>query len=283
LPTTGGGGREGGRGARTGQPDQWAGQGETASRQIRVQEAQGRGCRAGQEGGAPSKTLTVMYSNAQSLVGKVNELSCVASDINPDIILVTESWCNESISDAYLSIQGYELKSEQRLDRSDTGAGRGGGLIVYAKKELSVLKLDQDARHSQICKFSVSDVAFYLVYRPPSAPADSITELANIVRSAEKSCVFIGDFNLPLIDWEAGTARGRLEELLEAVQDRMMEQLVEFPNQVKGNTLDLVITSIPERIEEVCEAGRLGKSDHTVIITKVSIGVSMEEEKSQPD
>jgi len=207
----------------------------------------------------------------------------MASDINPDIILVTESWCNESISDAYLSIQGYELKSELRLDRSDTGAGRGGGLIVYAKKELSVLKLDQTARHSQICKFLVSDVAFYLVYRSPSAPADSITELATIVRGAEKSCVFIGDFNLPLIDWEAGTARGRSEELLEAAHDRMMEQLVEFPTQVKGNTLDLVITSIPERIEEVCEAGRLGKSDHTVIVTKVSIGVSLEEEKPQPD
>jgi hypothetical protein len=81
-----------------------------------------------------------MYSNAQSLVGKVNELSCVASDINPDIILVTESWCNESISDAYLSIQGYELKSDLQVDRSDTGGGRGRGLIVYAKSEFSVLK-----------------------------------------------------------------------------------------------------------------------------------------------
>jgi hypothetical protein len=40
---------------------------------------------------------------------------------------------------------------------------------------------------------------------------------------------------------------------------------------------------VTERIDEVCEAGRLGKSDHTVIITKVSIGVSMEEEKSLPD
>ncbi len=74
---------------------------------------------------APSKILTVMYTNAQSLVGKVNELSCTACDIDPDIILVIESWCNEGISDAYLSIQGYELKSELRMDRSDTGAGRG--------------------------------------------------------------------------------------------------------------------------------------------------------------
>ena len=43
----------------------------------------------------------MLYTNAQSLVGKVNELSCTAFDMDPDIILVTESWCNEAISDAY--------------------------------------------------------------------------------------------------------------------------------------------------------------------------------------
>jgi hypothetical protein len=104
-----------------------------------------------------------------------------------------------------------------------------------------------------------------------------------MVRNAEKKSVFFGDFNLPTIDWEAGVARGRAEELLEAVQDKSMEQLVDFPTQVKGNTLDLVITNIPERVSEVFEAGRLGKSDHSIIITRVSIGVSLEDEKSLPD
>ncbi len=77
----------------------------------------------------------------------------MACDIDPDSILATESWCNEGISDAYLSIQGYKLKSELRIDRSDTGTGRGGGLIVCAKSELTVLKLDQNAKHLQLCKF----------------------------------------------------------------------------------------------------------------------------------
>jgi hypothetical protein len=104
-----------------------------------------------------------------------------------------------------------------------------------------------------------------------------------MVRNAEKKSVFFGDFNLPTIDWEAGVARGRAEELLEAVQDKSMEQHVDFPTQVKGNTLDLVITNIPERVSEVFEAGRLGKSDHSIIITRVSIGVSLEDEKSLPD
>ncbi len=37
-------------------------------------------------------------------------------------------------------------------------------------------------------------------------------------------------------------AKGRAEELLVAVQDKSMEQLVDFPTQVKG----LVIINIPE-------------------------------------
>jgi hypothetical protein len=54
-----------------------------------------------------------------------------------------------------------------------------------------------------------------------------------------------------------------------AVEDCMMEQLVPFPTQVKGNILDLIITNIPERVEEVSEHGRLGKSDHVIIVTKI--------------
>ena len=70
---------------------------------------------------------------------KVGELSCVADMLKPDIILVTESWCNGDITDAYLSIDGYELIPDLRMDRENTAGGRGGGLLVYAKNGLKVL------------------------------------------------------------------------------------------------------------------------------------------------
>ena len=57
----------------------------------------------------------------------------MASDIKPDIIVLTETWCNSDISDAVLSIDGYELLPDLRMDRMDSGGGRGGGLIVYAR------------------------------------------------------------------------------------------------------------------------------------------------------
>jgi hypothetical protein len=51
-----------------------------------------------------------------------------------------------------------------------------------------------------------------------------------------------------------------------------MAQMVDFPTHTKGNILDLVITNMPERILEVREEGRLGKSDHSILVVEVSVG-----------
>jgi hypothetical protein len=41
--------------------------------------------------------------------------------------------------------------------------------------------------------------------------------------------------------------------------------LVSFPTHIKGNLLDLVITNCADRVLEVCDIGRLGKSDHCML------------------
>ncbi len=78
-----------------------------------------------------------------------------------------------------------------------------------------------------MCKFSVDNVIVYLLYRPPSSPPESISEIAAAVRAAEKNSVFLGDFNVPEVDW-SGVVGGRAAELAEAVLESLMEQLVEF-------------------------------------------------------
>ncbi len=60
-------------------------------------------------------------SNAQSIIGKVDKLTCVANDTKLDLILVTESWCNERITNAFLKIPGYDRV------RKDTAKGIVGG------------------------------------------------------------------------------------------------------------------------------------------------------------
>jgi len=132
-PTTSGGDKQrtpqhlgaGGEGARgPGRPDAPGGGGEEPTGQ---QEGERGVHGGGQTAPGKSKTLVILYTNAQSLAGKVNELSCIASDIKPDIIALTETWCNNDITNAVISIDGYEIVPDLRMDRMDTGGGRGGG------------------------------------------------------------------------------------------------------------------------------------------------------------
>ena len=221
----------------------------------------------------------ILYLNAQSVVGKLNELSCTLSEMEPDIVLITESWCNKEITDAHLGIPGYEMQTDLRRDRENTAGGRGGGVLVYTKTGLQILKLDNNVEFFQHCKFLVRDVTVYLLYRPPNGPAADLTKLANLISQSEKNCIIIGDFNLPNIDWEVGAARGGDKVVLEAVEEAMMTQMVDFSTQVRGNILDLVVTNMPERLTDVREEGRLGRSDHSMIVVEVSVGPTPEKNR----
>ncbi len=98
-----------------------------------------------------------------------------------------------------------------------------------------------------------------------------MTELCEILRGADDNIVFIGDFNLPGIDWEQGQAkdaRGRL--LVSTAVEEGLEQLISFPTHVKGNILDLLLTNCPDKVLDVLETGRLGKSDHCMIMVELN-------------
>ena len=220
-----------------------------------------------------------MYSNIQSIQSKLYELNVQAVDLNPDIILLTETWCNQSVSDATLTIPNYHLETELRRDREDTTNGVGGGLLVYAKTGLRILPSDKfkNNEFKQFCNFTVQTkgdpLHIVLVYRPPGAGHNNTEQLCNILHSAGKNTVLIGDVNLPDINWLDGTASSRGRRLLETVTEENMEQLVHFPTHVKGNTLDLVITNCSEKIISVVDEGRIGKSDHCTLLVEMEINV----------
>jgi hypothetical protein len=195
----------------------------------------------------------------------------VAADLEPDLILITETWCNSTISEAFLRIKGYEIQQDLRKDRNDTPDGRGGGLLVYSKQGLKILSGDVDNTFNQYCKFDVHDTTLYLVYRPPNSTQQNMDKLAELISSTMENTIMIGDFNLPGVDWESGAASPCERRVVEAVHDKLMEQMVSFNTHLKGNTLDLVLTNIPERITEIREEGRLGQSDHAMMVIEVSV------------
>ena len=57
-----------------------------------------------------------LYFNAQSLASKLDELSASVVINNPDIIIITETWCNFNIADSILTINGYFIEPNLRID-----------------------------------------------------------------------------------------------------------------------------------------------------------------------
>ena len=211
--------------------------------------------------------IKVVFANAQSIISKINEVRAVMPSINPDIFAVTESWANEDIGNDLLIINGYELVS--RVDRNDTDRGRGGGILVYAKKELDVLAEDVMTDFNQCTGIKIKrrcgDVNLYVVYRSPNSTKANDDDLVKWVKEMRGPTIIIGDFNFPDIDWSAGIAGSRGRNFLDATQETFMEQLVNEPTHRSGNILDLVLCNEEEMVTEVKAEGRLGKSDHDIL------------------
>jgi hypothetical protein len=96
---------------------------------------------------------------------------------------------------------------------------------------------------------------------------------------AERNTILVGDFNMPGTDWENWKINAKGKALMEAAQEEGMAQLVNFPTHTKGNILDILLTNCPEKIANVSNIGRIGKSDHVGILIEEEREGSMKIEK----
>ncbi len=207
--------------------------GETQIRQAaqgqRVQPRHGTGKKQGQ-------ILTLLYGNVQSVSRKIGELAAKICEINPDLILLTETWLNSSTNNAALSIEGYDIVPELRLDRNTTAGGVGGGLLVYVRDGLTVVPYAARCGFHQHCSFKLltesGALDFILIYRPPSTGAENIGELCKLLEGVKMNTFIIGDFNLPGTKWEEGISDSRGRPVLEAAMEAGLEQLVEGPTHI---------------------------------------------------
>jgi len=239
----------------------------------------GEGRVRGRRGDEPSskEILTVLTLNAQSIKSKVNDLNCLLQETKPDLVIITESWLNNDDHSAALSIEGYFINPDLRIDRTDTAHGIGGGILVYVKEGLVVLpNYDRTNTFNQYCQFKVqtkdrnNSINFTVVYRSPNSNEENLNKLCELLQGlSNENQILVGDFNLPGIDWEIHSATGKGKNFTEIVQNKLLVQHVDFPTHVKGNILDLVITNMPESVLNVEDIGNLGTSDHSIILLEI--------------
>ena len=170
--------------------------------------------------------------------------------------MIAETFSRDDITDAYLSLPGYQIVC--RRDGRDTAGGRGRGLLVYVKEGIpaSELHLEGADQVTECCGISINwgrgggeVMKMVLVYRPPETPGGpgdggNTERMCNLLRSLGGRVVVVGDFNLPHIDWDRGWSNcGGEMMVLDTMQDLFWHQLVRGPTHRLGNTLDLCMTS----------------------------------------
>ena len=226
----------------------------------------------------------MLYSNCQSVIKKLEELKIHTLDLKPDVICLNETWTNADHTNAFLALPGYEIVC--RYDRTDTVNGCGGGLLVYRKIGLTVYEsvCDDYAKFNQCCSVKVplksgKCLELVLVYRPHNLyNSESVLtnneRLNHVLDVVCKPCIVIGDFNYSGIDWNHLDSDSLSESFLNKVQDLFFNQHVDFPTQKSGTMPDLVLSSDDYLVRDVQNMGRLGGSDHTMLLVDIATTIS---------
>ena len=203
----------------------------------------------------------------------MGELRAVLNMKQPHVIALTETWTNSDISDEFLSLDGYELV--ERKDREDTDRGRGGGLLVYVAKEICAWKVEVTGCFEQYAlvklKAENCDLGIHVIYRSPNSTGNNDASLCELVKGIQNTDVLIGDFNFPGIQWATGRTDAKSRAFYEEMEENFLIQHVNEATHKGGNILDLVISKNEQLVENVEHEGRLGKSDHELIMATLRL------------
>ena len=113
------------------------------------------------------KDVRIAHINICSLRYKVDEIRCLQRQCKFEILAITETHLDSSVSDAVLNIEGMKFLSLDRKSR------KGGGCILCYSEHLRALHRKDlfvdglEAIWLQV-RFSSCSVLFSVMYRPPN-------------------------------------------------------------------------------------------------------------------
>lgn len=216
------------------------------------------------------QVLSVFYQNCRGLRTKLNTLYMNVLSHNYDIIILTETWLHENISDSEFMDARYRVFRCDR-DRARSGRCDGGGVLVAVRRELGATLRARTAAMSSAHSPLVDHILIELrsrtyccvisaVYIPPNLNSDiyltHFDSLFDELQSADvNDFVIIGDYNLPSIEWrDCGTHLEPVSSTNDCITNKQLINLMSFLNgrqinrcrNARNRVLDLFITNIRE-------------------------------------
>jgi hypothetical protein len=169
------------------------------------------------------EALAVAVVNCRSLKNKIPEFHHLIHNTGCNIIIGTESWLTDDISDSEIFPKSFNVYRKDRSNRT------GGGVFIAVKKTIvSQAEIVPDTSIESVwCSIRCPKTKTIFVcayYRPPNSDVTSILELETQIRSitsrnTERNLIIGGDFNTPSIDWRTYSyiSGGRDKDICESL------------------------------------------------------------------
>ena len=146
------------------------------------------------------KELKVSYLNSNGLLNKLEDVRADYNLMRSDIICLSETKMNKSVSNKILKLETFEICS-----RLDSQKQSSGGMIVYAKQKICPYVTVIEKRHKQYkesegyveqIKFDYEDVKLSFVYIHPNLAKRTSVSLKKITEDLADSTGTLYYFNV---------------------------------------------------------------------------------------
>ena len=226
------------------------------------------------------KGFRIAHLNITSIPKYIDQLRIYLVNKPLDILTINETRLDESISDAEVNIQGYNLWRKDRCRH-------GGGVAIYTRDILNVREMSQFVPENiesvclEIIKPKSKPFLLTTVYRPPSCNANFMDELENYFHTLveqDKELILAGDLNCGLSLLVLQSHSRQLLDILELFQ---MKQVIADGTRITSNTaslLDIIATNRPDKVKE-SGVVHLGISDHSLVYVCLKISLPRDKPK----
>ena len=220
-----------------------------------------------------------MYTNADQLRNKMDELKMRSENYMPEIIAITEVKPKRS----HLKINSAEyVLNDSKFDMFEKNLENdiGRGIVMHIDKRLNAKPVEVETAFEEclLAKVDLNNndkLLICVVYRSESGTEENNNKLNKLINETctqgYSHLLIMGDINYPDIDWENWFTPGELsrEQLfLKTLQKNFLYQHVDKPTRFRGtdtpNVLDLIITN-NDNVSQLEYQSQLGKSDHSVL------------------
>ena len=234
------------------------------------------------------RPFSVFYQNVRSLKStyysrntKENKLSSfhdIVSTNQFDVIALTETWLDSSVSNHELLPSGY------KISRRDRERKRGGGVVLAVKDSIKTEPFKFTSSSLELVGIVIKSLSnSFLVcvsYRPPNAGPEFLQEFSRFLKCADvsryKDIIILGDFNYPSIHWLDGSGFSDITTdrgFTDILQEAGLFQLVNSPTRGQ-NILDLLLTTNVYLIDNITvtdDDSTCVKSDHKAITSDINL------------